>query len=129
MDVKTTFFIFMVILLCWSIVWIALGIKYKESKGYEWKTHLYWNVVNLLIALGSLVFLLSQPTLSADTVQLLRTIVLVNVFFDIGYVVTSIILRKKRSNSMNEVGKALTVQGAFLLVLDVSIVTALELIV
>lgn len=129
MDAKTTFFIFMVLLLCWSIIWITLGIKHKESKGYVWKTHLYWNVVNLLIALGSLVFLLSQSTLSADTVRLLRTIVLVNVFFDIGYVVTSIVLRNKNSNSMNDVGKALTVQGAFLLVLDISIVIALDLIV
>lgn len=128
LDAKLVFGFFMLVLTSWAVYWLVKSYKFQKND-LKYKTHFYWNIVNLIIAFGSLVFLFSQDSLSDSIINVLTIIVLINVFFDIGYVVVAQLLSRQENQKYKEVGSALNIQGIFLLILDVSIVISVSFLV
>lgn len=119
---------FMIILFVWSFVWIVLSlfkVRQNEHKLF-WLVNLFWNIVNIFISLFSLVQIGARQVLTYEEAQQLITIVGVNIFLDIGYIVIALLLLNNSSSSKKQVGSALFIQGTFLLLLDVAIVLVLK---
>lgn len=125
-------------LLAWSAASVAIGATIALVGRRADKAHLVsfgrqsaaWGAIDALIAGGGVLSRRRRGQLTAEQEikkgQGLRTLLLVNAAADVGYVVGGLLIlargRKGRKTLRMEAGDgaAIAVQGAFLLVLDVS---------
>ena len=126
----------MVLLLIWSLSNIAIGISKSRTisnnsvNHYFWQMNIYWNVVNSLIAVGTLVSFISKisSTLSNSDVFTIIQVLGVNSLLDLIYMLVGLVLIKKASKNpsalMKGYGKSIQLQGAFLFFLDLLLLTA-----
>ncbi len=108
------------ILGAWSICWLITGLYKSQTDKehrYYWLTHAVWVTVNLTI-FGFGLFAISNATLDTEFVTLQRNIVAVNALLDIGYMAVAKYLQKTERPNRQQIGKAIFIQGLFLLILD-----------
>lgn len=106
----------------WSIIWLVVSVlqwRTDTKRKYYWLTHIAWVSVNILIA-GFGFITLSDATFDTDFVTFQRNLVAVNALLDIGYIVIARLLQRHAKESIQQAGKAIFVQGLFLLLLDVT---------
>lgn len=132
----------MLVLGGWAIVNIIIGsfklTKATRSKKYFYQMSLYWNIINLCIAGASLYFLLSQDTTTLPLPESIRLhslykkILYLSIGLDLGSIVLGAYLKERSRNSSKTEqqlgwGQAVTLQGFFLLLLDLIMVIFLEI--
>lgn len=126
----------MAILAIWAAFWAGFSAtrynsKDKTSKAF-WRMSLYWGVINLGIAAFGLVQAQTRKNefIQSGSVQGQQvTIVGVNVFLDVMYILLAAILIKsahKKTPQRLGYGRAILVQGLFLLMFDIILVMALD---
>ena len=109
------------------------------SDGHFYRMNIYWNLVNLALAIPGLRHsIITDPSaLSlAETVNeynQMGKIVLVNAGLDIAYITSGFLMkemaksRENKRNILDGYGRSLILQGGFLLVFDAVLFTALQL--
>lgn len=108
------------------------------EQAHFYRMNIFWNVVNLGLAIpGYLGAMNTDPTTlslveSAHEFHKMNKILLVNVGLDVAYITGGFLLREKaktrpnRESMFKGYGKSLILQGGFLLLFDVALVTLLE---
>ena len=126
---------FMVLLGTWAVVNIVLWRTHRNSTrhmAYYWQMNGLWNIVNLSIALGSIVSALvnaSSYQNSAATQKFIIWLVAINILADLLYVGfgTWLESRGKKDSNVRYRGYGLSIQlqGAFLFLFDTLLVIGL----
>ncbi|PRY04623.1 hypothetical protein CLV24_13429 [Pontibacter ummariensis] len=131
----------MLVLGGWAIVNIMVGsfklTKATRSSKRFFQMNLYWNIVNLLIAIGGLYAVSSgnAPGISlAQALQqhvLYKKILYLNVGLDVSYMVLGAYLQERsrtsyKTEQLQGWGQAIVLQGLFLFLLDLVLVVLLE---
>lgn len=116
----------------------ALRNPASAEQAHFYRMNIYWNVVNLALALPGLRYsMITDPSTIglAETVgeyHQMGKIVLMNAALDVAYVTGGFLMKemaKTRANKqdiLNGYGKSLILQGGFLLAFDVVLFTALQ---
>lgn len=133
----------MIVLTGWAVsnlgVNALLTRNASGSDGHFYRMNIYWNIVNLALAIPGLRHsLITDPTsLSlAETVSeyhQMGKIVLFNAALDVAYITGGFLMkemaksREKNRNILDGYGRSLILQGGFLLVFDAVLFTALQL--
>lgn len=115
-------YVLLAILGIWSVGWLVVGLykSHTNSKQkYYWLTHAAWVLVNLVIV-GFGLLTVSDATLDTEFVTFQRNLVAINALLDIGYIVIAKLLQRHAKESIQQAGKAIFVQGLFLLLLDIT---------
>lgn len=123
----------MIVLGSWAVGNIAVGgIGMAQTRGvphYFHQMNLFWNTVNLGIAVGGYIGATSMDP-AVGSVEVLSQyhqfskILLLNTGLDVGYVMTGLYLRERSGNvnkhakRLKGYGNSLMLQGGFLLVFD-----------
>jgi hypothetical protein len=131
-DVALTIFrVFFSILFVWSFVWFALSIVrllQKDAQKYLWASHAGWALVNIsIVVLG--IYTLNSATIDSSFVTSQRNIVAFNILLDVVYVVIAHRLLRSTKTVLQQVGKAVRVQGAFLFFFDIVFAAGLTLVI
>jgi hypothetical protein len=124
-ELKFVSIMFMFVLLAWSLFWILYSLnslRKTTDKRIYWQTHIVWSLINVIIAGYSLISTRLVETFTYDRAVSLRNIVAVNIFLDVVYIVLAIFLQKSKSTNKQNIGRAIFIQGIFLLLLDTAIV-------
>jgi hypothetical protein len=124
-ELKTASIVFMIVLLAWSLTWIvfaAIKLRKSNSEKIYWQTHIFWGVINTLIASYSLISTAQIDYFTSDRAVSLRNVVAINIFLDVFYIAFALILKKSENEIKKQIGRAVLVQGLFLLILDTVIV-------
>ncbi|MCC9138757.1 DUF6992 family protein [Pontibacter silvestris] len=131
----------MLVLGGWAIVNIIIGsfrlTKATRNKKFFYQMNLYWNIVNLCIASATLYFILSVDTTiwqlleSIRMHELYKKILYLSVGLDFACIMIGAYLKERsRNTSKTEQqlgwGQAVTLQGFFLLLLDIIMTILLE---
>lgn len=119
--------LFMLSLLVWAISWIGLSswkLYRRDEQRSFWTTSLLWNCINLLIAFYSLA-VLRLGDYSLATARSQRSVVAINIFLDMLYLLVAWMLLRSVKQTYVQVGRAIAIQAVFLLVLDTLIVASL----
>lgn len=125
----------MIILLVWAVANIIFGLilanKWKDSQQKKsfYLANAVWNVVNLVLALGSMVLLSNIVPTNLKLSELLYTffnfekLIALNLGLDIAFVAIGSFLVERgkhmKKMSFEGYGKALWIQGGFLFLLDI----------
>jgi len=121
--------LFMIILLSWAVAWMVLSlykIRTRAKSTLYWQANFVWNVVNFFIAIISIYTTAKLEAISFEHAVTMRNIVAVNVLLDVVYIMVAIVLMKSTNSKKQQIGKAVLVQGLFLLVLDIAIVAVFQ---
>lgn len=117
---------------------LALRNPSSAEQAHFYRMNIYWNVVNLALALPGLRYsIITDPSTIglAETVgeyHQMSKILLMNAALDVAYVTGGFLMKemaKTRANKqdiLNGYGKSLILQGGFLLAFDVVLFTALQ---
>jgi hypothetical protein len=95
--------------------------KLTKNKIY-WQTHIIWSLINVIIAGYSLISTAQIDSFTTERATSLRNIVAVNIILDILYIIVALVLKKSENTNKNNIGRAVLIQGSFLLFLDTAIV-------
>jgi len=120
---------FMVLLLIWAITNIGLWFynkdRSKEYMKYYWQMGALWGVINLSVAIFSIILALTRlNSYKNDTglQELQIWIVAANILFDLMYVGIGAVLeskgKKQSSDRLKGYGLSVQLQGAFLFLFD-----------
>lgn len=132
----------MIVLTSWAVGNIGVnGFLTRNSSGSDghfYRMNIYWNLVNLALAVPGLRYsLLTDPT-SLDLAATVKDyhqmgkIVLVNAALDVAYVTGGFLMKElaknneKRRNILDGYGRSLILQGGFLLVFDAILYMAIQ---
>lgn len=131
----------MLVLGGWAIVNILFS-SYKLTKAtrnakYFYQMNLYWNIVNIVIAVLALYGILSGGAATMGLPESLqqhsfyKKVLYLNVGLDVGYMLLGAYLKERSRNSyktekMLGWGQAIVLQGLFLFLLDVVLAVLLE---
>lgn len=124
-ELKTASVVFMFVLLLWSLSWIVYAVfrlRKSTDKKLYWQTHFVWSLINILISGNSLISTVQTDMFTSDRAISLRNIVAINILLDVVYIAVAIVLKKSEDINKIDVGRAILVQGSFLLLLDTTIV-------
>ena len=130
MNAETVTYVFLGLLAVWSIGWLGYSVYRLRVDGRApprsnfWITHLIWSNINLAIAGLSLRSTLQAELFDDDYVRTQRSLVGFNLLLDLVYLAVAYKLVKSKKQSLQESGKAITIQGGFLLVFDLFLVAA-----
>ncbi len=128
----------MAILAVWAAFWAGFSVtrynsKDKAKKAF-WRMSLYWGIINLAVAAFGLVQTQTRKNEFIQSRSLQEqqvTIVGINVHLDVLYIVIAAILvisAHKKTPRRLGYGKAILVQGLFLLIFDIILVIALDIV-
>ncbi|MFD2246430.1 DUF6992 family protein [Pontibacter ruber] len=132
----------MLVLGLWAILNIVVGsfklTKTSRSKRFFHQMNIYWNIVNLCIAGASLYFLMSEDVTIrtlAESVRMhasYKKILYLAIGLDAAFIMLGSYLVERSRNSpkieqLQGWGRSIVMQGVFLLILDVTLATLLEL--
>lgn len=118
------------VLSVWSIAFlVASFVKQKHlvkgtDQAYQWQMHRLWVIVNLVIVAISIPFLATRwQRLGFESELQYQTamIIGINVWFDCLYILAGLSMRRtkrKVSGRIRGYGRAIVIQGLFLLFLD-----------
>ena len=126
----TAIYSLLFLLAAWSLGWMLhAGVKLYHSKkrDYYYLTHIVWALVNIAIAVFGFISVKSN-LIDDNFASMQRNIIAFNVLLDIGYILLAKRMRKSSRKNIVGAGKAVMMQGAFLLVLDSAFATILTLI-
>ena len=115
----------MLTLFIWALVWMVVSVrKIKDGAPNKlyWQTHLAWSIVNVGIAIYSVITLLRLRTYTYERAVDMKNIVAINILLDIGYIAVALLLLRSKNLKLHLVARALVVQALFLIVLDSVIV-------
>lgn len=125
----------------WALINILLSsiklTKSSRSKRYFFQMNIYWNIVNLLIAGGSLYYILSADPSARTLAETVRyhhwilKVLYLNIGLDVAYLLLAAYLKERSLSSPKAelylgYGQSITLQGFFLLVLDIALTVQLE---
>jgi hypothetical protein len=113
----------MLVLLAWASwhLWLWWHGRHRDVgqvRGFRRQMDAIWNSVNVVLALGALSTLLLAVPMSWLTDALIAKIIAVNVLGDIVYTACGYYMSRKPSLRLRGYGQSLMVQGAFLWLLD-----------
>jgi hypothetical protein len=125
----------------WALLNILLSsiklTKSSRNKRYFFQMNIYWNIVNMIIAAGSLYYILSVDPAArtlTETVSFHYWVIKVlylNIGLDVAYLLLAAYLKERSLSSPKAEqylgwGQSITMQGLFLLVLDITLAVLLE---
>jgi hypothetical protein len=125
----------------WALINILISsiklTKSSRNKRYFFQMNIYWNIVNMIIAGGSLYFILStDPAVRtlAETVEFhywVLKLLYLSIGLDLAFLMLAAYLKERSLNSPKAEqylgwGQSITLQALFLLVLDIALVVLLE---
>lgn len=125
----------------WALINILLSsiklTKSSRNKRYFFQMNIYWNIVNLIIAGGSLYYILSvDPTArtlseTAEFHYWTLKLLYLSIGLDLAFIMLAAYLKERSLSSPKAEqylgwGQSITMQGLFLLVLDITLAVVLE---
>ena len=133
----------MMVLTGWAVSNIGVNAfltrNASGSNGHFYRMNIYWNIVNLALAVPGLRHsLITDPTAisMAETVaeyHQMGKILIFNAALDVAYITGGFLMkemaksREKKRNILDGYGRSLILQGGFLLVFDAVLFTVLQL--
>ena len=118
--------LFLPILVAWCALWLVLagiGFLYglRCTRGPEsrrwwtgfWSMHLFWIAIDLGIVVWAMLDPMTDP-------EAFRRLLLINAGLDLLYIATGVVLCTRRDDLARGFGLAILIQGAFLLLFDMS---------
>lgn len=129
----------MVLLSLWAVLnifyWYVKGRHKSDFLYYYWQMNGLWNVINLVIAIGSIAVAQLGSTNfnnNLSTQELVIWIVAVNILLDLCYVGAGLAIEKNsKNNPIKNKGWGLSIQlqGAFLFLFDTLLTLSLLIVV
>ena len=131
----------MIVLGSWALLNILIGsfrlMKATRNKRFFFQMNIYWNIVNMIIASVALYSLLTQEPAAqnlSESIQLhgwYKKILYLNIGLDVAYLFLGQWLKERsklspKTEQLLGWGQSIVLQGFFLLVLDIVLVTMLE---
>lgn len=125
----------------WALLNILIGsirlTKSSRSKRYFFQMNIYWNIVNIIIAAGSLYYILSADpaartlAVSVNLHYWYIKLLYLSIGLDLAFLMLAAYLKELSKNSPKTEqhlgwGQSITLQALFLLVLDITLVVLIE---
>ncbi len=125
----------------WALINILLSsiklTKSSRNKRYFFQMNIYWNIVNMLIAAGSLYYILSVDPAARTLTETVSfhywtlKVLYLNIGLDVAYLLLAAYLKELSLSSPKAEqylgwGQSITMQGLFLLILDITLAVLLE---